>query len=115
MSLVALWAASAPSPSPSQGPSELEVTPGLAGFLATFAVAVACVLLFLSLTRHLRRATRNAQEQGIPVEEPKRIAFGRRPVAQDGAENGSGDGSGENGGAAADDATDGDGEPGGRG
>ncbi|MEN5073464.1 hypothetical protein ABE437_06580 [Isoptericola cucumis] len=111
MSLVALWAASAPSPSPSQGPSELEVTPGLAGFLATFAVAVACVLLFLSLTRHLRRATRNAQEQGIPVEEPKRIAFGRRPAPQDGAESGpAGDGEGT-----ADDATEGDGEPGSRG
>ncbi|GAA1710905.1 hypothetical protein GCM10009809_04090 [Isoptericola hypogeus] len=74
-------AAPSPSPSPSQGPSELEVTPGLAGFLATFAVAAACVLLFLSLTRHLRRATRNAQERGLPIEEPKRIAFGRHPEA----------------------------------
>jgi len=102
MSLASVWAAvpalvapagvaPSPSPSPSQGPSELEVTPGLAGFVATFAVALACVLLFLSLTRHLRRATHNAQEQGIPVEEPKRIAFGRRPE-EPGGEPGGGPG-----------------------
>ncbi len=85
MSVAALWVLTAPSPSPSptQGPTELEVTPGLAGFLAIFVVAVACVLLFLSLTRHLRRATRNAQDRGLPVEEPKRIAFGRRHPGQD--------------------------------
>ncbi|SKC36666.1 hypothetical protein [Krasilnikoviella flava] len=76
--LPALAAAPSPSPSPSQGPDELQVTPGLAGFVATFAVAVACVLLFLSLTRHLRRAQHNAEEQGIPLQEPKHLGF-RRP------------------------------------
>ena len=77
-----LAAAPSPSPSPSQGPDELQVTPGLAGFVATFAVAVACVLLFLSLTRHLRRAQRNAEDQGIPLEEPKHFGLhgpGGRP------------------------------------
>ncbi|MCA5892815.1 hypothetical protein LEP48_05530 [Isoptericola sp. NEAU-Y5] len=73
-----LAAGTTPSPSPSQGPSELEVTPGLEGFVATFAVAVACVLLFLSLTRHLRRATRNAEDLGLPVTEPRRVGSGRR-------------------------------------
>ncbi|MCK9794934.1 hypothetical protein M1843_14375 [Isoptericola sp. 4D.3] len=71
--LPVLAAAPSPSPSPTQGPTELEVTPGLAGFVATFAVALACVLLFLSLTRHLRRARHNAEEQGLPIEEPKRV------------------------------------------
>ncbi|MFC7877971.1 hypothetical protein [Isoptericola sp. NPDC057391] len=81
-----LAAAPSPSPSPTQGPDELQVTPGLAGFVATFAVAVACVLLFLSLTRHLRRAQRNAEEQGIPLEEPKHFGLhgpGQRPGAPD--------------------------------
>lgn len=36
-----------------------DVTPGLVGFLVMFAIAGACILLFLSLTRHLRRSKRN--------------------------------------------------------
>ncbi|GAB6936491.1 hypothetical protein ACQP60_13380 [Isoptericola variabilis] len=112
---VALLAA-APSPSPSQGPDELQVTPGLAGFVATFAVAVACVLLFLSLTRHLRRAQRNAEDQGIPLEEPKHFGLhgpGRRPGAPEDAPDGDqargGAGDGMDGGGTSDDT---DGEPG---
>ncbi|MFD6178122.1 MULTISPECIES: hypothetical protein [unclassified Isoptericola] len=75
--LVLVTTAPSPSPSPTQGPDELQVTPGLAGFVATFAVALACVLLFLSLTRHLRRAQHNAEERGLPIEEPKRVGFRR--------------------------------------
>lgn len=72
--------AAVPSPSPtSRVPDELEVTPGLSGFLATFAVAAAAVLLFLSLTRHLRTARSNAIERGIPVEEPRRHRFADEP------------------------------------
>jgi len=75
-----------PSPSPTRSvPDDLEVTPGLVGFLATFALAAACVLLFLSLTRHLRRAGHNARELGLPVEEPKRRGAGRD--ADDGAQD----------------------------
>jgi hypothetical protein len=109
--LPALAAAPTPSPSPSQGPSELQVTPGLAGFVATFAVAVACVLLFLSLTRHLRRAQHNAEEQGIPLQEPKHLGFRRpdagadpagdrpddRPDGDDGSQGGPGDGAPDDG------------------
>ena len=76
-SAVALATDPSPSPSPTSQLTELEVTPGLAGFVATFAVAAACVLLFLSLTRHLRRAQHNAEERGIPVEQPKRVGFSR--------------------------------------
>lgn len=100
-------ATAVPSPSPtSTVPDELEVTPGLVGFLATFAVAVAAVLLFLSLTRHLRRARSNAIERGLPVEEPRRHRFdaggsvqspdvdasGRAPEPEDGAGGGAGGG-----------------------
>ena len=49
-----------PSPSPSPTPqsfSPLEVSPGLAGFIPVFLIALACIVLFLSLTRHLRRVT----------------------------------------------------------
>lgn len=54
-----------PSPSPTDGTvpvptmrPDLEVTdvsPGLAGFLAIFVVAVAAILLMLSMTRKLRK------------------------------------------------------------
>ena len=54
-----------PTPSPSPSPesfSPLDVSPGLAGFIPVFLIALACVVLFLSLTRHLRRVTvRQAQ------------------------------------------------------
>jgi hypothetical protein len=54
-----------PSPTPSPSPesfSPLEVSPGLAGFIPVFLIALACIVLFLSLTRHLRRVTvRQAQ------------------------------------------------------
>lgn len=66
------FAAAAPSPGPTGGGlrpglEETDITPGLTGFLVTFAVAVACVFLFLSLTRHLRRTRHNAEEQGLEV------------------------------------------------
>jgi hypothetical protein len=74
--------AAVPSPSPtSRVPDELEVTPGLTGFLATFAVAAAAVLLFLSLTRHLRTARSNAIARGLPVDEPRGHRFGEEDVS----------------------------------
>ncbi len=91
----ALWVA-VPSPSPtSRVPDELEVTPGLEGFLATFAVAAAAVLLFLSLTRHLRRARHNAIELGLPVDEPRRHRFaGEEPASAQSPDVGPVDGPG---------------------
>jgi hypothetical protein len=85
--------APSPSPSPARQLEDYEVTPGIAGFVATFALVVVAILLFLSLTRHLRRTTHNAQVQGMPVAEPKRVQ-GR----SGGAPSRPGDGPGPDGG-----------------
>ncbi|WP_418276125.1 hypothetical protein ACNHYB_14850 [Isoptericola jiangsuensis] len=75
----------APTPSPTARVLEdWEVTPGLAGFLATFGVALAAVLLFLSLTRHMRKADAYARAHGIEVPRRKGIGF-RREDATAGA------------------------------
>jgi hypothetical protein len=74
----------APSPSPTARVLEdWEVTPGLEGFLATFGIALAAVLLFLSLSRHMRKANAYAREHGIEVPERKGIAFRRDDASQD--------------------------------
>jgi hypothetical protein len=73
-----------PSPSPTARVLEdWEVTPGLAGFLATFGVALAAVLLFLSLSRHMRKANAYARAHGIEVPERKGIAFRREELPVD--------------------------------
>jgi hypothetical protein len=76
-----------PTPGPSEDPlrQDLEptdVSPGLAGFLAIFAVALAAVGLFFGLSRQLRRMRRNAEAQGIPVEDRRddRRTDGTRPA-----------------------------------
>jgi|GEM_PF-3687704 len=74
----------APAPSPTARVLEdWEVTPGLEGFLATFAVAAAAVVLFLSLSRHLRKADANARELGYDVPERKGIAVRRSDAGTD--------------------------------
>ncbi|NOV97505.1 hypothetical protein [Isoptericola halotolerans] len=78
--LVGLAADVEPSPSPTSTTPPLEdweVTPGLTGFLATFAVAAAAVVLFLSLSRHMRKANAYARAHGIEVAERRTIGFRR--------------------------------------
>ncbi len=59
-----LAALPSPSPSPSiQVTTPDEASPGIAGFLVTFAVAIAAIGLFLSLTRHLRVVDRRARQR----------------------------------------------------
>jgi len=50
-----VWLAATPTPTPTGGPSEDQVTPGVVGFLVTFLVAVAAVLLVLDMVRRIRR------------------------------------------------------------
>ena len=78
----ALALATDPSPNPTEGTlrpglEEWQVSPGLIGFVATFALALACVALFLNLSKHLRKVGHNAREQGLPVPEPEVITFRR--------------------------------------
>lgn len=87
--LVGLAADVDPSPSPSTPPLEdWEVTPGLTGFLATFGVAAAAVLLFLSLSRHMRKANAYARAHGIEVPERRTIGFRRAGVEPERAAGG---------------------------
>ncbi|GAB2467923.1 hypothetical protein GCM10027063_05380 [Promicromonospora xylanilytica] len=78
----ALALATEPSPNPTEGTlrpglEEWQVSPGLIGFVVTFVLALACVALFLNLSKHLRRAGHNARQQGLPVPEPEVITFRR--------------------------------------
>lgn len=59
----AVAAAVGPSPSPSsiEIPPEDQTSPGLLGFLVTFAAAAAVILLGFSMVRHLRVVDRNAR------------------------------------------------------
>lgn len=57
----AVWVTAAtPTPTPA-GPNEDQVTPGVVGFIVTFLVAVAAVLLAIDMTRRIRRVRYRAE------------------------------------------------------
>lgn len=74
-----LQAAGDPSPSPStiEIPPEDQTSPGLLGFLVTFAVAAAVIALGFSLVRHLRVVDRNARR--LEAAEEAAAAAGSTP------------------------------------
>ena len=56
-----VWLAATPTPSPTSGPSDDSVSPGVVGFTVTFLIAVAAVLLILDMTRRIRRVRYRAE------------------------------------------------------
>ncbi len=85
-------AATNPSPSPTTVP-DVDVTPGVAGFIAIAVVAVVTILLVVDMTRRIRRTRYRAEirerlEQGdadTATDEPERRAAedGRTDVDDD--------------------------------
>ena len=70
-----LWvsAGTSPSPSPSpavRGPDPDLVTPGVAGFLVFFLLAVATIFLLRSMTAHLRKVRYSPDPAAEPPETP---------------------------------------------
>ncbi|GEL94917.1 hypothetical protein [Cellulomonas composti] len=60
--MIGLLLAVTPSPGTTSVPAG-GGSPGFLGFVFTFALAIAAVFLFLSLTRQLRRVDRRARQQ----------------------------------------------------
>ena len=52
-----------PAPAPVETLDPLSVTPGVLGFLVIFAVVLACIPLFLSMTGKLRKVEHRARQQ----------------------------------------------------
>lgn len=101
----AVAAAVDPSPSPSsiEIPPEDQTSPGLLGFLVTFAAAAAVILLGFSMVRHLRVVDRNARRLREAEEGATAGAAGTPAASPSGAAGTS---------APADDDPDGTGAPG---
>jgi hypothetical protein len=53
--------AATPTPTPSSGPSDDQVTPGYVGFIVTFLLAVVVVLLVIDMVRRIRRVRYRAE------------------------------------------------------
>ncbi|MEN9731021.1 MAG: hypothetical protein RL488_331 [Actinomycetota bacterium] len=65
---VAIHAASSPSPSPTD-PANTFYSPGTVGFLATFGVTLAAVLLIFDMVRRVRRVRYRAEIEAKLAEE----------------------------------------------
>lgn len=72
------WLAATPSPTPSGAPADDSVTPGLLGFIVTFLIAVAAVLLVLDMVRRIRRVRYRAEiAEKLDAEEAEAAAAPR--------------------------------------
>jgi hypothetical protein len=92
--IAAVLAATTPSPSPS-GVPDVDVTPGVAGFVAIALVAIVTILLVVDMTRRIRRTRYRAEIRerleaevsgdGAVTDEPSRRAGedGRADVGDD--------------------------------
>jgi hypothetical protein len=71
--MIWLLAAATPSPSPVAPITEVTATPGIVGFLLTFAMVALALVVFRFMSRSLRRVRRNAEAAGIPIVVPRRL------------------------------------------
>jgi hypothetical protein len=97
VSTIAAALAATPSPSPSVVP-DVDVTPGVVGFIAIALVAIVTILLVVDMTRRIRRTRYRAEVRerleaeangtagdGVATDEPERRAAedGRADVGDD--------------------------------
>ena len=69
-------------PVPTSGVDADLVTPGVWGFVVTFLLVVAVVLLIIDMTRRIRRVTHRAQvREALAAERPATAAEGEAPAA----------------------------------
>ncbi|MFJ3381151.1 hypothetical protein ACIPJ2_12145 [Curtobacterium sp. NPDC090217] len=61
MSTIAAVLAVTPSPSPTSAVPDVDVTPGVAGFIAIAVIAVLTILLVVDMTRRIRRTRYRAE------------------------------------------------------
>ncbi|MFJ3035613.1 hypothetical protein ACIPC2_14485 [Curtobacterium pusillum] len=97
MSTITAVLAATPSPSPTSTVPDVDVTPGVAGFIAIALVAVVTILLVIDMTRRIRRtryrseirerleAEANGTADRAATDEPERRAAedGRADVGDD--------------------------------
>lgn len=100
MSTIAAALAATPSPSPTSTVPDVDVTPGVAGFIAIAVVAIVTILLVVDMTRRIRRTRYRAEIRerleaeangstvdgdGVATDEPARRAAedGRADVGDD--------------------------------
>jgi hypothetical protein len=87
-----LAATPSPGPSPSpvvRGPDPDLVTPGVAGFLVVFLLAVATIFLLRSMTAHLRKVRHSPDPAAEPEPGPGSAPEAARPEPAS-ADNGNG-------------------------
>jgi len=61
VSTIAAVLAATPSPSPTSAVPDVDVTPGVAGFIAIAVIAVLTILLVVDMTRRIRRTRYRAE------------------------------------------------------
>ncbi|WP_144755571.1 hypothetical protein [Curtobacterium pusillum] len=96
MSTITAVLAATPSPSPTSTVPDVDVTPGVAGFIAIALVAVVTILLVIDMTRRIRRTRYRSEirerleaeaggDDGVATDEPERRAAedGRADVGDD--------------------------------
>ncbi|ROP64736.1 hypothetical protein EDF24_2468 [Curtobacterium sp. PhB130] len=86
MSTIAAVLAATPSPSPTSTVPDVDVTPGVVGFIAIALVAVVTILLVIDMTRRIRRTRYRAEirerleaearGETVPTDEPGRTDVG---------------------------------------